>query len=41
MTCNYLFQINPYPAELNNLNFQQLEVVSCCRDPQLVVAENY
>ena len=33
--------INPYPAKLNNLNFQPLEVVSRYRDPQLQVAENY
>ena len=27
-------------AKLNNLNFQRLEVVSHCRDPQLQVGEN-
>ena len=32
---------NLYPAKLNNLNFQPLEVVSRYRDPQLQVAENY
>ena len=29
------YYINPYPAELNDLNFQQLEDVSRYRDPQL------
>ena len=38
--CNYSNQINPYPAKLNNLNFQPLEVVPRYRDPQLQVAEN-
>ena len=33
--------INTYPAKVNNLNFQPLEVVSRYRDPQLQVAENY
>ena len=33
--------INPYPAKLNYLNFQTLEVVSRYRDPQLQVVENY
>ena len=33
--------INPYPAKLFFLNFQQLEVVSRYRDPQPQVAENY
>ena len=37
----YLSLINPYPAKLNNLNFQPLEFVSRYRDPQLQVAENY
>ena len=32
---------NHYPAELNNLNFHPLEVVSRYRDPQLHVGENY
>ena len=35
---------NPYPAEINNLNFHPLEVVSSYRDPQLQVlqmGENY
>ena len=32
---------NPYPAELNNLNFHPLEVVSRYRDLQLQVAEHY
>ena len=32
---------NPYPAKLIYLNFQPLEVVSCYRDQQLQVAENY
>ena len=30
--------INTYPAKLNNCNFQPLEVVSRCRDPQLQAA---
>ena len=32
---------NPYPANLNHLNFPPLEVVSRYRHPQLQVAENY
>ena len=32
---------DPWSAELNNLNFHPLEVVSRCRDPQLQAAENY
>ena len=39
--CFYVVYITPYPAKLNNLNFQQFEDVSCYRDPQLQVAENY
>ena len=31
----------PYPAKLNNLNFQPLEVVSRYRDPQPQVVGNY
>ena len=37
----YHVTINPYPAKVNNFNFQPLEVVSRYRDPQLQVAENY
>ena len=33
--------INTYPAELNYLNFQPLEIVSRYRDPQTQVVENY
>ena len=33
--------INPLTAELFNLNFHPLEVVSRWRDPQLQVSENY
>ena len=33
-------KFNPYPAKLNNLNFQLPEVVARYRDPQLQVAEN-
>ena len=33
--------INPFPAELNNLNFHPLEVVARYRDPQLQVGGNY
>ena len=33
--------VNPLTAELFNLNFHPLEVVSRCRDPQLQVSENY
>ena len=32
---------NSYPAKLNKINFQPLEVVARYRDPQLQVAENY
>ena len=32
---------NPLTAKLFYLNFQPLEVVSCRRDPQLQVGENY
>ena len=35
------WKVNPYPAKSIYLNFQPLEVVSCYRDPQLQVAENY
>ena len=34
-------RVNPYPAKVTYLNFQPLEAVSRCRDPQLQVAENY
>ena len=33
--------LNPYPANLNYLHFQPLEVVSRYRDPQPRVVENY
>ena len=33
--------VNPQSFKQNNYNFQPLEVVSCYRDPQLQVAENY
>ena len=33
--------INPLTAKLFNWNFHPLEVVSCWRDPQLQVSENY
>ena len=32
--------VNPYPAKLNNVHFQPLDVVSRSRDPQRQVAEN-
>ena len=32
---------NPFTAKLFNLNFHPLEVVSCWRDSQLQVSENY
>ena len=32
--------VNPWSTELRNLNFQPLEVVSRCRDPQLQGTEN-
>ena len=32
---------NPLTAKLYNLNFHPLGVVSCRRDPQLQVGENY
>ena len=35
------FQVDPLTAELFNLNFYPLEVVSRWRDPQLQVSENY
>ena len=34
-------RVNPLPAELFNLNFHQLEVVSRWRDLQLQLSENY
>ena len=33
--------VKPYTAELNVLNFNSLEVVRRCRDPQLQVGENH
>ena len=36
-----ILTFNPYPAELIYLNFQPLEIVSRCRDPQPQVVENY
>ena len=33
--------VNPCPAKLIYLDFQPLEVVSCYRDPQPQVVENY
>ena len=33
--------LNPLTARLYNLNFHPLEVVSCWRDPQLQLSENY
>ena len=38
---NNLNLLNLKRAELNNLNFYPLEVVSRYRDPQLQVSENY
>ena len=34
-------RVNPYPAKLNNLNVQPLEVVSHYCDTQPQMAENY
>ena len=36
-----LLSLNPCPAKLNSLNFQPLEIVSRCRDPQPQVVEIY
>ena len=33
--------LNPFHAELSYSNFNLLEVVSRCRDPQLQVSQNY
>ena len=38
---NQFHRFNPYPAKLNYLNFQPLEVVPRYRDAQLQVSENY
>ena len=32
---------NPLTAKLFNLNFHPLEIVSCLRDQQIQVSENY
>ena len=34
-------RVNPLTAEIFNMNFHPLEVVSRWRDPQLQVSENY
>ena len=41
MMVKYDRRVTRYPAKLNNINFQPLEVVSRYRDPQLQVAENH
>ena len=38
---HFVGSLTPFSAELINLNFQPLEVVSRYRDPQFQVAENY
>ena len=37
----FVIWINPYPAKLNNLNFQSHKVVAHYLDPQFQEAENY
>ena len=39
--CYMQVRVNPYSAEVIYLNFQAIEVVSRCRDPQPQVLENY
>ena len=39
--CSSIVNINPCPAELNNLYFHPLEVVSRYHDPQPQVGKNY
>ena len=39
--CKVILWLNPLTAKFFNLNFHPFEVVSCWRDPQLQVSENY
>ena len=41
MICRREMSGNHYPVRVIYLNFKPREVVSCYRDPQLQVAENY